>query len=393
MSKQDQEVKNLLEQYVNKTISANDFAKLFDYISTERYKHVLEEYMKQADKDSFTTSETHQIDWQHMYQHIITHKKKKNTVSWTLGLVQKMAVAASLVLIGYLGYQRQLNKNNIAPITTQIKQDLLPGSDKAVLKLADGSEIVLNNIQNGTLTVQGNTNVSKSTEGLIEYQTAGDNKEQKILTNTLSTPRGGQYKLLLPDKSMVWLNSESSITFPTEFVGNERKVAITGEVYFEVAKHNQKQFIVENGKTKIEVLGTHFNVNIYPNEEKAEVTLLEGSVKLSNNKDSKILTPGQQAIFNNDETIQLKNIDTDIAVDWKNGLFIFENASLVDVMRQIERWYNVDVKYIGPKPDVKFNGIIARNNNVAKLLKLLKAAGNIEFTINNKVIEVKRTPN
>ena len=391
MSENYNRINELLEQYVNKTISEPDFAELFDYISKEENKYVLSDFMKKAENTGLPDAGVQDIDWNYMYTNIVADKKHTSKFSLILTIGKTITIAASLFMIIYIGYKFFDTQSASHPIAKIAKQDLLPGSNKAILKLADGSEIILNDALNGILTRQGKSNVSKNDDGFIEYNELNAEGEKKVYVNTLSTPRGGQYRLMLPDKSLVWLNAQSSITFPSAFIAKERKVSVTGEVYFEVSKDKTRPFIVETGDADVEVLGTQFNVNIYPDEENAAVTLLEGSIKLSHNYTSKILIPGQQAIFNkNTNNIQLKNVEVDNVVDWKNGLFIFEDASVPEVMRQIERWYDVDVKYVGKTPDIKFNGVVSRNNNVSKLLKLLQTAGNIEFNINNKTIEVKK---
>jgi transmembrane sensor len=382
-------ITELLTQYINKTISEKDFAELFDYINKEENKDVLYDFMKKYDKTDWPDADVHHVDWDFMYNNIVNNKNSTSKASNIIQFSKKLTIAAAIILVCYIGIKQFFLKSEIhKSVVTYTKKDIPPGSDKAILKLADGSEIILPDQENGLISEQGQTHIKKNSEGFIEY--IANNNIEKVVYNTLSTPRAGQYKLMLPDKSLVWLNSESSITFPTAFVGKQRKVIITGEVYFEIAKDKQKPFFVENENTNVEVLGTHFNINTYANEDKTTITLLEGSIKLSNKQSSEILHPGQQAWFNKDENINIKSIDTDNAVDWKNGLFIFENASLVSVMKEIERWYNVDVEYIGTKPDIKFNGIIQRNNNISKLLKILEAAGNIDFVIKENKIEVKQ---
>ena len=384
-------INDLLEQYINKTISETDFIELFDYIRKDEHKQIFDDFMKKADKISLPDADVHHIDWEHMYGNIVANKKERTRFGLIISIGKKLTIAASLLITGYLGYAYFHNQPvNHQPVEEIAKNDLLPGSNKAILKLADGSEIILNDAHKGILTNQGQSSINKSDEGFVEYSTTNPKNEQAVYVNTLSTPRGGQYRLMLPDKSLVWLNAESSITFPSAFFGKQRKVSVTGEAYFEVSKDKAKPFIVETDGANIEVLGTHFNVNVYPNEKNAAVTLLEGAIKLSHNYNSKILLPGQQAIFNETtNNIQLKNVDTDNVVDWKNGLFIFEDASIAEVMRQVERWYDVDVKYVGKTPDIKFNGVVSRSNNVSKLLKQLQAAANIGFNIHNKTIEVK----
>lgn len=392
MQEKNDRINNLLTQYLNKTISKVDFEELFNYISKDENKQILDNFMETADKANFPNAEAHQVDWEHMYNNIVADKKEPSKYTLIIKVGKRLAIAATVLIVGYLGFRFIENQPYNHPTAIFAKQDLLPGSNKATLKLADGTEITLNNAHAGVFAKQGTSNISKSNDGLIAYNETSADGEKRVYINTLSTQRGGQYKLMLPDKSLVWLNAESSITYPSAFVGKQRKVSITGEVYFEVSKDRSRPFIVGSGFANVEVLGTHFNINVYPNEEHSAVTLLEGSIKLSTVKDSKVLIPGQQAVFGGESNnIQLRNVDTDNVVDWKNGLFVFEDASVVEVMRQIEKWYDVDVRYIGKIPSIKFNGVVSRKNNVSKLLKLLQAAGNIEFNINNKIIEVKQT--
>ncbi|WP_406823757.1 FecR family protein [Pedobacter sp. KACC 23697] len=387
-----QRINELLMQYLDKRISEADFKELFEYLDNAEYKPIFDDFMKKSEKETLPDVTANHVDWDHMYQQIVENEQKKSKFGLIINFGKKLTIAASLVMMVYLGYRRYHKSDVVHNVINVQKKDLAPGKNKAILKLADGSEIILDDRHNGILTTQGAVEISKSDQGTLAYMAEQNSASEKIYINTLSTPRGGHFKLMLPDKTMVWLNAESSITFPSTFNGNERKVKVTGETYFEVSKNEHKPFIVESGAAQVEVLGTHFNVNVYPNEENSAVTLLEGSVKLSRQRHSKILLPGQQAVFNpKNEQIRVKYVDVDNVVDWKNGLFIFEDASIPEVMRQIERWYDVDVKYIGKIPGIKFNGALSRNNKVSKLLKLLQAAGNIEFNIHNKTIEVKQS--
>ncbi|WP_412465899.1 FecR family protein [Pedobacter sp. KLB.chiD] len=387
----NQRINELLTQYVNKSISEADFKELFEYLSQTENRHIFDDFMKKSEKETLPDITANHVDWDHMYQQIVENGQEKPKFGLIINIGKKLTIAASLVMMIYLGYQRYRQPEITPHLVSVQKKDLAPGKNKATLKLADGSEIILDDMQNGILTKQGAANISKSDQGTLAYTTEQTSASEKIYINTLSTPRGGHFKLMLPDQTMVWLNAESSITFPTAFNGSERRVKVTGETYFEVSKNRSKPFIVESGAAKVEVLGTHFNVNVYPNEENSAVTLLEGSVKLSRQTHSITLLPGQQAVFNpKNEHTNIIYVDIDNVVDWKNGLFIFENASVPEVMRQIERWYDVDVKYIGQIPGIKFNGALSRSNNVSKLLKLLRAAGNIEFNIHNQTIEVKQ---
>ena len=266
------------------------------------------------------------------------------------------------------------------------KNDVLPGGDKAVLTLDDGSQVVLDNSKNGTLSEEGDTKVVKPENGQLVYE-AAKVAVAKPMYNTLSTPKGGQYQLTLSDGTKVWLNAASSLRFPLVFAGNERKVEMTGEIYFEVAKNAKKPFKVVSNGQEVEVLGTHFNVMAYPNEKAIKTTLVEGSVKVSKDSRSTILQPGQQAKvgFNNGIFRTINDVSLEEELAWKDGSFQFNNASLDVIMRQIERWYDVDIEYVGKVPDEHFTGKLPRNTNLSNVLKILSMS-EIQFKIEGKKI-------
>ncbi len=246
------------------------------------------------------------------------------------------------------------------------KNDVLPGSNRAVLTLSDGRKVEL--VPETKKITEAGTHIQNE-NGKLVYQ-----KTERVVMNTMSTPRGGQYQLTLPDGTNVWLNAASSITYPTAFINNTREVTITGEAYFEVVKNAAKPFIVNTYKDEITVLGTAFNVNAYTDEENMKTSLREGSVKIA----EKILKPGQAYV--NGKIIDA-NIEQDIG--WKNGVFAFNDADLPTVMRQLSRWYNVDVVYAGPVPDGKFNGKIGRSLTLEQVLKGLTST-RIKYRIENQ---------
>lgn len=267
--------------------------------------------------------------------------------------------------------------------------DRAPGRNVAVLTLADGSSITLDSAHNGVLAQQGAASVTKSGDGALAYQAA--NGENKIAVyNTLTTPRGGQYRLLLPDGSQVWLNAASSISYPTAFTGSERSVTITGEAYFEIAANAAMPFRVHvstpQGQKDIQVLGTHFNVKAYADETTVTTTLLEGSVRLG----SEILKPGEAGQWRADGTMQVDpHANLEEAVAWKNGMFHFEGADVAEVMRQLSRWYDVDVVFKGKLPDAKFEGEIPRNSNLTEVFRILQLS-NVHFTVEDKKVIVEQ---
>lgn len=305
---------------------------------------------------------------------------------------RRIAIAASviglLMLSGFFLFQR-LDSKDIAKTDQNVnrfKDDVSPGGDKAVLTLADGSTILLNDVQNGTLGHQGNSKIIKL-DGKLSYDPAGK-KSDEVVYNTISTPNGGQYQLELPDGSLVWLNSTSSIHFPTSFVGKERRVEITGEAYFEVAKDRNMPFIVSVGGAEVQVLGTHFNVNAYKDENDVKTTLLEGAVKFVHGANAEILKPGQQSQLSTNGTVNVvNNVDVGRVVAWKNGLFDFESAGIDAVMRQLSRWYDVEIEYKG-KTDDLFIAEMRRNIKLSDALKALELTGKVKFDIRGKKIIV-----
>ena len=314
------------------------------------------------------------------------------TAKTTVRPLRKIAIAASLmglILITTLFFVTRSGTNAIAKANSgehRFKEDVSPGGDKATLTLADGSTIVLDDVQNGTLAQQGGAKIIKL-GGKLSYDQTNKNSRE-VVYNTISTPKGGQYQLELPDGSLVWLNASSSIHFPTSFIEKERRVDITGEAYFEVAKNANKPFIVIVNSSEVQVLGTHFNINSYNDEDDVKTTLLEGSVKFVNGATTSILKPGQQSQLAKNGSVKVaSDVDVDKVVAWKNGLFDFESAGIETVMRQLSRWYDVDVEYNG-KTDDLFFAEMRRNIKLSDALKALELTGKVRFDIQGKKIIV-----
>lgn len=315
------------------------------------------------------------------------------------GLKLAMAAAVILMLFSATTYYFVSGNKSKESVTkqSQVKPAavITPGSNKAVLILSDGSEILLDSAANGTLSQQGNIQVQKLENGLLAYKVNGRllTENDEAFYNTISTPRGGQYQVTLSDGTVVWLNAASSIRFPVVFTGKERKVTITGEAYFEVAKNKQMPFKVAANGSEVEVLGTHFNVNAYDDEASVRTTLLEGSVKVSvsnstSQQTAKFLKPGQQAGISKEGRIDIiSGVDTEEAVAWKNGLFIFNSTDVKSIMRQISRWYNVDVEYRG-NVNLHFTGQLARKDDVSSVFEKMAMTGEVHFTINGKRVIV-----
>lgn len=311
---------------------------------------------------------------------------------WQIPAAAAAAILIALSIGAYIIMSPAAVKSAIVvadPVEKKIKTDIAPGGNKAVLTLADGSSIVLDSAANGIISSQGKMKVQKLDNGLLAYSVNARQvtENDEAFFNTISTPRGGQYQVTLADGTRVWLNAASSIRFPVMFTGTERQVEITGEAYFEVAKNRKMPFIVKANASEIEVLGTHFNVNAYDDELLTRTTLLEGSVKVKTNSHSKMLVPGQQLQMNKRGELKLFNdADLEEVVAWKEGLFIMKKADIGSVMRQIARWYNVEIIYEGSIPPGRISGDIPRNMNLSKVLKVMELMG-LHFTIEgNKLI-------
>ena len=311
--------------------------------------------------------------------------------------------AAAAVLLGGVAAWYLLTAKNTKPLqqTVALKHDRPPGGNAALLTLSDGSTIALDSARNGVVAQQGNTSIAKLGNGQLVYQAAANHEPGATSRtsqaasgpahNTLTTPRGGQYRLILPDGTAVWLNAASSITYPTAFRDVERSVKITGEAYFEVQKDKTRPFrvIFQSGADSgvVEVLGTHFNINAYTDEEVVKTTLLEGSVRVLS-KTSTLLKPGQQAqLDDKGRTIVMPDADVEDVMAWKNGRFHFEDADIRTVMRQIARWYDVEVVFEGRVTTEKFEGDIPRNSQLKDVFKILELS-KVHFKIEDKKVTV-----
>jgi ferric-dicitrate binding protein FerR (iron transport regulator) len=265
---------------------------------------------------------------------------------------------------------------------------LAPGRNQATLTLADGRTVLLDQAHRGVVAQQGASQVQKTADGQLRYA-PGTATSTALLYNTIATPRGGQYQLTLPDGSQVWLNAASSLRFPVAFGGAERRVELSGEAYFEVAKDARHPFKVAARGAEITVLGTHFNVQAYADEPALAATLLEGKVQLRQGAQQALLQPGQQAQPQPDGTIRVRAVDVQHAVAWKNGYFVFNDEPIEAIMRRVARWYDVDVRCQGPLANKDFNGKISRYKDAADVLRVLALTGAVHFTTEGRRITVQ----
>lgn len=303
-------------------------------------------------------------------------------------------IAASVIIVmacaGIYIYSRPVVKTEIARSPVE-KQTILPGANVATLTLANGESIALNSAGKGRLAIQGNTVITKNEADEISYQVTDGNTSNTtpVAYNTITTPPGGQFTIILPDGSKVWLNAATSLKYPSRFEGAERHVELTGEAYFEILKNANAPFTVSAENTHIQVLGTSFNVMAYKNEPSVKTTLLAGAVSLTANKIQKLLVPGQQATASktgNDVSLQTVNMEDAIA--WKNGYFSFRKENIRTAMNKVARWYNVEVEYSGDLSNKVLGGTISRTENITKLLDYLALTGIASFKIDGRKIIV-----
>ncbi|MCF6406836.1 DUF4974 domain-containing protein [Chitinophaga filiformis] len=312
--------------------------------------------------------------------------KQRNRLPW---ISVAAAVAVLVIACGYFLY-RTPNTPKQPPVAV-MEHDARPGSNKAVLTLANGQRIVLEDAKEGQLAQQGGMIIKKKADGELNYTSGAVQEEDGTpLINAVSTPRGGKHHLVLADGTQVWLNAASSITYPVTFKGEERKVEINGEAYFEVAQRAGQPFRVVCKGQIIDVLGTHFNVNAYGDEPVIKTTLLQGAVRVTaDGGESAVLKPGQQAILNSLQHVKVSTVDPEVAIDWKEGDFIFRNETLPDIMRKVSRWYDVDVDYGHySHSTLTFSGEVSRSRNLSVVLKMLETTAAVKFTVKNNHITI-----
>ena len=377
-----EEYTNLYEKYLAGKCNAEEQAEL------ENYQDSLELQEQQWDSSTLGNSEEIKQSIQEDLNYSIQEHSRNRIFrirAW------KSAAAAILILLTAGIYYYQISSEPVI-VKTEIprfKNDVAPGNNKAILTLDDGSTIDLDDAKTGILASESNIDIKKTGAGQLEY-TAGTQSAKTVKYNILSTPMGGEYQLVLPDGSKVWLNSGSTLRFPTAFIGSERIVELKGEAYFEIAKNTKMPFLVRtNNAMDIKVLGTQFNVMAYDDEKNINTTLIEGSVEVLKGSGKTMLKPGQEAILNRGSgNIKVAPADLEQAIAWKNGYFIFYNENIESIMRKVSRWYNVDIAYQGNLSNKDFVGTISRNKNVSELLKMLELTGAIHFSIDGRRITV-----
>lgn len=382
----------LLEAYISGRADANEENELLDRLLEAEGDVELRSFILEVWNRYHPVLDKSALDWNKVFDQVMLsqelkgNSKRKNLfrMGWAAAAIIAMVMATGTYFLFFNKKEGSANLSQTEPVVHDIAP---PADNKAVLTLADGTTIRIDSAGNGTLAMQGGIRIMKASQGEISYsgtqKVAGD--------NVLRVPKGSwPISVILSDGSKVWLNVGSILRYPVSFSGKERRVLISGEAYFEVTHQESHPFVVEHNETEVEVLGTHFNVNTYEDESAERITLLEGSVRVKKVADSRVLRPGQQAKLSNAQHTMniLDNVDVDEVIAWKDNQFKFgESTSIGTIMRQISRWYDVDIEYEG-NVDQHFWGSISKDVNLLQVLKVLEATGGVRFKVEGRKVVV-----
>ncbi len=393
--KLNNEIIHLFTKYLNNQCNTDELERVFIFIKAGSYKPewdfvLAEEASRLVGTDDQAEMSLSEISGLHdKIQNTIKDDESKISVLPTKNLYWGKIAAAAIILITLsIGGLYYLSRKDIKS-SDELAHDIAPGGNKAILTLANGEKISLSDAKNGKLAVAAGVTVTKLSDGKIVYAIA-PGKVSNTALNSIETPRGGQYEVILPDGSKVLLNAASSLTYPASFVAlKERRVELKGEAYFEIAKDKRHPFIVKSENQEIKVLGTHFNINSYIDEPVTKTTLVEGSVLIKVSGVEEVLSPGNQAV-NGPDGLDVVEANLDEVLAWKNGYFMFDSESIESVMRKISRWYNVDVVFKGLVSKDKFGGTVSRFANVSQVLRKLEYTGKVHFIIEERRIIVTK---
>jgi len=387
-----QKVAYLLQQYQDDKITIDEQEELFSLLrSFENNEEILSWLENSYANTAPQPVNTRQ--WQLVLDNILQPNKVVSIYAGNTHWIKWMVAACILALLGIGGYFMFLNERTTGieqQVATNTKDIDPPKETKAMIIISGGRRIPLDSIADGTLAMQGDVKLSKNEKGEIVYEVSSPTAHNSPLVyNTLTNPRGSNVvSLILADGTKVWLNSESSLQYPAAFAGNERKVEITGEAYFEVAHDRAMPFKVKKDETEVTVLGTHFNINAYGDEGEIKVTLLEGSVNVANNNLGVIIKPGEQAkISANNKPQIVRDVDLNAVMAWKNGKFSFNRAGITTVMKELARWYDLEVEYKGQPTKDLFGGDIQKDLPLSKVLDFLKKS-QVHFEVHGKKVIV-----
>ncbi len=374
----------LYEKHLNGTATAEELDELL------KYQDEFEMYTISKDDNPEDYKESKERIFARL-EHTIEGEKVKNigrkTWWWSAAAAVFLLVTSGLVFL-----KNHAPVNNDKKMVAAVIHSIKPGTDKATLTLADGKTIILTDASNGQLADEAGVKISKTKKGEIVYTVASNENGNKSdgRFNVLTTKRSEQFQVVLPDGSHVWLDAASSLKYPVAFKGKERRVELTGEGYFEVSHSAVMPFVVKTAKSEVRVLGTHFNISAYQDDQNAKTTLLEGSVRIKTNNSTALLKPGDQAVLDNNGRLTVNNeVDVNREIAWKNGLFDFKKAGIEEIMAKASRWYDINVVYEGNVPATKLTGRISRNVDISGLLGILQFEG-IRLRVEGKNIIIAK---
>ena len=371
----EKEIHVLLEKYITGECSRQEKDFLERWYASELQKKIFE-----TDESDLRTVKDE------LWERIVDKRPEitKRRITWRV-----WAGVAAVLLIGFFVIYHETQRTDKTPgekIVTRT-QNVLPGGNKAVLTTGDGKQIILTDEADGVIEQGDGFIIRKQEDGLVSFEITDQKEHATLVNNTIETPKGGIYRVILPDSSKAWLNSASSISFPSNFSNEERSVSIKGEVYFEVRRDVSRPFRVEASQQRIEVLGTKFNINAYADEPYARTSLLEGSVSVRGAEREDVLKPGFEMITNKNGKDRIAKADIEAIMAWKEGVFQFDRVELGALMRQLARWYDVEVIYTGAYPKDEFVGKIKRNEDIRKILNVLRY-GNIDVSLEGRKLMV-----
>lgn len=386
---QQEEITSLVDKYLRGTITTEERERLLGWYRAQNETEV--EWDLNEDENAFRSR---------VYAKIESRIKSQHPKVIINAIWYRVVAAAIVLIVLAIGFNSYYKSRKIEPEYVEAKpaELILPAAQKAILTLADGTKIILDGTNNSVLGRMDGVTIRKTENGQLIYDFSDPQRSasrnagrQGEIFDVIETPAGGNYNFNLPDGTKVFLNSSSVLKFPVVFAKNNREVLLTGEAYFEVAKDSSRPFRVESGDQTVEVLGTHFNVNSYANEPVIRTTLIEGSVKIlqRNTGEAKFLKPGQEANLVKNGRMTIVSADTEQALGWKNGTFVFNDLQLTDILRQMERWYDVRVDY-STVPKTRYNGVISRHVPLSEALQMLEVTGGMKFSVEKRTIRVHK---
>lgn len=379
---EDKRIQILVEKYMDGLATPEEEAELMDWYRASNEKEIEWPATDAGEREAL------RLEMLAVIQNK-TFQRKRSVHYWPR-IAAAVAVLICLSVGGYFLIHRQPNVPE--KMARNLPEDIHPGTNGAILTLSGGQKVILGRKQIGMIATQGQAALQKQNDSLLVYEDrrgAGE-PAHEISYNTLETSRGHQFQVVLPDGTKVWLNAASSLKYPTAFIGKTRTVELKGEAYFEVVHHEDQPFRVITSHQMVEVIGTHFDINAYPDDPVVKTTLLKGAVKvtLKHNQQSRLLHSGEQAVAG--RQIKVKKVDASAAVAWKNGQFIFRNESVSSIMRQIARWYNVEIVYKDDISDKSVWGTVSRYAEVSEVLNMIELTGVVHFKIEGHKILVTK---